>query len=374
MAKPKNAPRPAAGACRRPFLAGAFFSLFLSSFLAACASSPDYPVSSHYDGSHFFNPEGPPGNTFWEVVKMLFSRDYQKWPEKIENLPASPASLDLSENEVAITFVNHATALIQLKGYNILTDPVWSERVGPLSWVGPKRKRLPGLSFDELPKIDLVLVSHNHYDHLDLPTLKMLDDRFSPKIIVPLGNKALLKMSEIRNVEEMDWWGSLPFDSSLTVDMVPAHHRSGRGLFDQNKTLWAGYVLSFRGRRIFFAGDTAYSPHFKAIKAKLGAADISLLPIGAYEPRWFMRAVHTNPEEAAQAHLDLGSKQSIAIHFGTFQLTNEAMEQPLLDLAQARQKLSIPPESFKALPEGQTKIFELERAPASPAAPARAGP
>jgi L-ascorbate metabolism protein UlaG (beta-lactamase superfamily) len=324
-------------------------------------SVPTYPVSDHYDGSYFFNPYGSKTNGLWNTLKLLPSLSFEKWPDFIEN---APSALDLNHplglNEAAITFVNHATVLIQIKGFHFLTDPVWSERVSPYGWIGPKRHRLPGIAFEKLPKIDFVLISHNHYDHLDLATLKRLNTAFAPCFIVPLGNKQLLTDNGITHVQELDWWQDWVVDSHLKVSLAPAQHASARGLFDKDKTLWGSYFITFNHHRLYFAGDTAYAPHFKAIFDHFGPPDIAFLPIGAYEPRWFMKVVHMNPEEAVKAHLDLGSRQSIGIHFGTFQLTNEAINQPVKDLKLALKNKNVTQSEFITLNEGQTRIFELQ--------------
>lgn len=320
---------------------------------------PTYPPSDHFDGSRFFNPTNPEGNGAWASIKMIFSRHFEDWPESVENSPSLDLNRLLKNNEVAVTFVNHATVLIQSKDFAVLTDPVWSERVSPLTWIGPKRHRPPGIQFAQLPKIDFVIISHNHYDHMDLATLKTLNVAFHPRFFVPLGNKTFLERNDIQNVEELDWWQTSEPTSQLKISLTPAEHFSARGPFDKNKTLWGGYVLTFLGHTIYFAGDTAYSPHFKAIREHFGAPDLAFLPIGAYEPRWFMKVVHTNPEEAVQAHVDLGAKQSVGIHFGTFQLTNESIDQPVKDLAAALEIRKISNSEFVTLGEGRTRIFTL---------------
>jgi L-ascorbate metabolism protein UlaG (beta-lactamase superfamily) len=320
-----------------------------------------YPVSDHYDGSRFFNPLNPEGNSVWAGAKMLWTSKFEEWPASVENSPALDLDRKLAPDEVAITFVNHATVLVQTRGFSFLTDPVWSERVSPLTWVGPKRHRPPGVPFDRLPKIDFVVISHSHYDHMDVSTLKNLDDAFGSRFLVPLGNKAFLESKGIANVVELDWWQSLELNPRLKISLAPAEHFSGRSPFDRNETLWGSYVVSFDGHAVFFGGDTAYSPHFKAIRERFGSPDIALLPIGAYEPRWFMKSVHMNPEEAVLAHLDLGAERSIGVHFGTFQLTPESIDQPLKDLDEALKKRNLAKDEFVTLPEGRTQVLNLAR-------------
>jgi len=318
-----------------------------------------YPVTNHYDGKFFFNPtaENPPG--LWRALKMFTSVRFEKWPNVVANHTALDLSHPLGPEQVAVTFVNHATVLTQVPGLNILTDPIWSQRASPFSWVGPQRVRAPGIEWDALPKIGLVLISHNHYDHLDLPTLRKLSRRDRPLILVPLGDKALLRSQGIKYLEELDWWDSLPINGESTVTFTPTQHFSGRGLWSRNRSLWGSYMIHHRGHLIYFGGDSGYSPHYCEIRKRFGSVDLAFLPIGSYAPRWFMKVVHMNPEEAIQAHLDLQSKQSIAIHFGTFQLSAEGLEAPVRELEVARARAGVAPESFYVLPEGVTRIYSL---------------
>jgi len=338
-------------------------SLLSLTFESGYPTQPKCSISDHYDGKKFYNPTHPEDQSFWEIVKFLLTSDKQKWPKSVNNNPHLTLNSDLTQDQVAITFVNHASVLIQIRGMNILTDPIWSERASPLSWIGPKRVRAPGIPFEKLPRIDVVLISHNHYDHLDLKTVKRLNDAFKPKFFVPPGDLDLLKDHGIQNVFELDWWDKQSLSAGVEVQMAPTQHFSARGLFDSFKSLWGSYVIAFYGHRIYFGGDTACSVHFKDIREKIGPLDIALLPIGAYEPRWFMKQVHMNPEEAVQAHLDLGSNQSIGIHFGTFQLSDEQIDQPLIDLKIAINKAALKDSSFIVLPEGNTRLYQLGLAP-----------
>ena len=246
-----------------------------------------------------------------------------------------------------ITLVNHSTALLQVAGANLLTDPIWSRRAGPLPWLGPRRRRQPGVRFEDLPPLEAVLISHNHYDHLDLSTLRQLAARGGHCFIVPAGVGRLLRAHHIAPVFEMDWGDALPLPHAL-VHCVPALHFSARGLFDRNRTLWCGYLIEASAKRVFYAGDTAFGPHFAWIRERFGEIDAALLPIGAYAPRWFMSPVHMAPEEAIQAHAILGAKTSIAIHHGTFQLADEALDAPPRELAALAG-----PAAFLALRNGQ---------------------
>lgn len=309
--------------------------------------------SAHFDGRCYYNP-GVLQRSRWKIFWWMITRHPALWktiPIEQQKIPQQRTA----QGECSITFINHATVLLQLEGWNILTDPIWSERASPISWWGPKRFCLPGVKFEDLPPIDMVLLSHNHYDHMDIATLKRLVKEHQPMIYVPKGNQAYLEANGITSVKELDWWDQEQFSLVYTLHFVPAQHFSSRGLFDYNKTLWGGFVLKGPTRSIYFAGDTGYGPHFEEIKQRLGAPTLSLLPIGAYEPRWFLKTVHLNPEEAVKAHLDLASKQSVAIHFGTFQLTDEGFDEPLQDLEKELKHYQLPPDHFWVLKQGETK-------------------
>ena len=236
---------------------------------------------------------------------------------------------------------------------NILTDPMYSNRAGPLGVLGPRRVRQPAVRFDDLPSISIVLLSHNHYDHCDRRTLRMLGARFDPIAVTPLGNGALIRSAGIRRVEELDWWQESQ-TSALPITLTPARHFSARTPLDRNRALWGGFGFTAGRARIFFAGDTAYAPFFGEVRQRLGRVDLALLPIGAYEPRWFMQAVHMNPAEAVQAHLDLGAIESLGMHFGTFQLTSEGIDEPLRALEDARRERNISASRFRTLGFGES--------------------
>jgi L-ascorbate metabolism protein UlaG (beta-lactamase superfamily) len=262
-----------------------------------------------------------------------------------------PPSLDGST--AVVTFVGHSTFLIQTPAGNILTDPMYSERAGPWNLLGPRRVRPPAVTLDDLPPVSIVLLSHGHYDHLDLQTLRALARRFDPLVIAPLGHDAIVRSAGVRNVETLDWWDGSK-RAPLAVTMTPAHHFTARTPFDRNRALWGGFVVGAGNRRIYFAGDTAYVPFFADIRERLGPIDLALLPIGAYEPRWFMRSVHMNPAEAVQAHLDLEAAQSIGMHFGTFQLTTEGIDDPVNALAGTLRERNVPASRFRAIGFGES--------------------
>ena len=306
--------------------------------------------SDHFDGQRFFNPTGPALQPFTAVPRMLLTRR-ARWPAYVPAVPRQPPARDTAS--AVVTFVGHATFLIQTAAGNILTDPMYSKHAGPWNRLGPRRVRPPAIAFDALPPISIVLLSHNHYDHCDLPTLERLAARFDPLVITPLGNGRLVRTAGIRRVEELDWWQSAQ-SSGLPITLTPAHHFSARGPFDRNRALWGGFMLTADHMRIYFAGDTAYAPFFHDVRQRLGPIDLALLPIGAYEPRWFMQSVHMNPGEAVQAHLDLGATASIAMHFGTFQLTAEGIDEPVRALEEARRARSVPASAFRILGFGES--------------------
>lgn len=331
------------------------FSIILSVlFFSFLASAKKYPLSDHYDGEKFFNPEGHEVKSFWTVLKWKFTSEASEWPESVPN--SNYTLPPLETNKAVVTFINHASFLIQLPGVNVLTDPIYSERASPVKFAGPKRVRAPGLGFEMLPPIDVVVISHNHYDHLDLDTLKRLDGKYHPLFLVPLGDEKLLKNAGIQNVKEMDWWDEVQV-KDLKIIFTPSKHWSARGLFDKCDSLWGSFMLDHSGSKIYFGGDTGYGTHFSKIQERIGAPRLALLPIGAYEPRWFMKAFHMNPQEALKAHVDLGSELSIGMHLGTFQLTDEAYDEPIKALHAGREEMNISPEKFLVLDQGESYSF-----------------
>ena len=313
----------------------------------------ELPLSTHYDGKHFKNTNGS-DKAAGDIATFLWQSLWNEkpWPKAVDNAPADPLVARVTEG-IRITYINHATVLIQTAGLNILTDPVWSQRVSPVSFAGPKRVRAPGVPIEALPEIDVILVSHNHYDHLDtktLTTLRQQQER-EPVIVSGLGNAKLLKKQGFEHAIELDC-GEHTNVGNATVHFVECQHRSGRGIHDQMKTLWGSFVVETPAGNLYFAGDTGYSPHFKAQGERYGPFALSLLPIGAYEPRWFMQDIHLNPEEAVRAHRDLNSTQSLGIHFGVFQLTWETIDQPIIDLADALREQQVPQTAFWVLEPG----------------------
>ncbi|MEZ0487194.1 MBL fold metallo-hydrolase [Fibrella aquatica] len=331
-------------------------------------SAPHYkgPVSDHFDGKKFFTPGAPPASGLGDVIKWQLNHDISEpWPDfrnnPVGNVPDAriPANADTTQpSPVRVTYVNHSTMLLQFDGMNVLTDPIYENRVSPFSFAGPARNCPPGVRFDDLPKIDVLLLSHNHWDHLEIGTVKKLAARDNPRIICPLGVKAFLEQEGVTNVTEMDWQQSVSVNEQTTVHCVPAQHFSGRGMFDRDATLWAGYVIDNKAvGKLYFAGDSGYGPHFKAIGSQFGPIRLALIPIGAYKPNWFMAPVHVNPAEAVLIHQDVLSEQSVAIHFGTFPLADDGEGEPVTDLKKALSAQRIDLERFRALKNGESVNF-----------------
>lgn len=306
------------------------------------------PATPHFNGKTFINPTGKQAKGLVDVLKWMIRRDQGAWTKNYETEIGPKPKPDAEA--LTITFVNHSTFLIQWNHLNILTDPIWSERCSPFSFAGPRRMRPPGINFDDLPSIDIVLLSHNHYDHLDIGTVKKLEARFHPVFIVPLGVQAYLEQHSIKNTVELDWWQET--NAGIRIKSVPAQHFSGRGMLDRDKTLWAGYVLEYDHKKVYFAGDSGYGEFFKEIGKKAGPMDVSLIPIGAYQPKWFMSPIHISPEESVRVHRDVKSKQSIATHFGTFPLADEGQGKAEEDLILALQDQQIPQKEFIIPEEG----------------------
>ncbi|MBX9710976.1 MAG: MBL fold metallo-hydrolase [Xanthobacteraceae bacterium] len=320
----------------------------------------DGPVSDHFDGRHFFDPDGSPPKSLMDLLRWRVSRKADAWPERAPSGFSDIPPQLVADHKIRFTFVGHASWLIQTAGLNILVDPVWSERCSPVSFAGPKRVNDPGIAFDALPAIDVVLVSHGHYDHLDISTLSKLAAKFSPRVITPLGNDVTMKTGDASiRAEPYDWHQRIEIGNGVAVTPVPTRHWSARGLFDRNKVLWASFVIETPAGKIYAVGDSGYGDgkHFRRVREMYGAPRVALLPIGAYEPRWFMQDMHMNPDDAVKAMADCGANQALAHHHGTFQLTDEAIDAPANGLAVALDTAGVAHEKFVALKPGQT--FEI---------------
>jgi len=308
------------------------------------------PPSDHWDGQRFFNPTRADGQPVTAVPRML-TEARARWPSSVAVDVRKPPPL--GDAAAVITFIGHSTFLIQTARGNILTDPMYSERASPVTFAGPRRVRQPAVRFEDLPAISLVLLTHNHYDHCDARTLRTIEQRWHPAVVTALENAPLLKSFGLRQIEELDWWQASAH-SPVAVTATPAQHFSARTPFDRNRALWCGFMIHVAGREIFFAGDTGYGPHFHEIRNRLGSPHIALLPIGAYEPRWFMKDIHMNPQEAVQAHLDLVAARSLGMHFGTFQLTLEGIDEPVIELTESVRGRGLAQETLRAAEFGES--------------------
>lgn len=314
------------------------------------------PVSDHFDGERFRSLQ-PFEKTLGEVLRWMRHRQRGHWQRDLRPVDAPAPPPRVGEGRLRATFVNQATLLLQADDLNLLTDPVWSERVSPVQWAGPRRYRAPGVRFEDLPPIDVVIVSHNHYDHMDEATLRRLSREHDPVFVTALGNAEIMARWGLRRIVELDWGESWTMPNGRCLHAEPAQHWSGRGPTDRNRALWMSCVIETAGGPMYFAGDTGYTGHFNAIRERHGPMRLSLLPIGAYLPRWFMAEQHMDPAEAVQAHLDLRSAFSLGIHYGSFDLADDGQQQPVIDLAAARSGRGIAEEAFEAAAFGIGREF-----------------
>jgi L-ascorbate metabolism protein UlaG (beta-lactamase superfamily) len=317
------------------------------------------PVTDHFDGERFFDPLGVPlrgrGDLFRWFIERRWKGTSAKWPAWAPSPFADHPPQRVEGAALRVTYIGHASFLIQTAGLNILLDPVWSERASPFSFIGPKRVNDPGVAFADLPPIDVVLVTHGHYDHLDVRTLSQLASAHRPRVITPLGNDAIMRNhNPAIAAEGFDWQDRIDLGGAA-VTLVPTRHWSARNLSDRNMSLWASFVIDAPCGRIYFVGDSGYGggQYFREVNRRHGPLKLAILPIGAYEPRWFMREQHMNPAEAVQALSDCGAEFALAHHYGTFQLTDEAIDAPVTTLADALQSAGIPAARFRALRPGE---------------------
>ena len=310
--------------------------------------------SDHFDGQRFFNPGVDTDKGFSDLLRWRREGARVPWPKTVVDPPAVSPPSHVAAGEAAFTFIGQATYLIRTADAVILTDPIFSRRASPFTFAGPQRVRAPGIALDQLPKVDIVLISHNHYDHMDLSSLRALHARFRPTILTGLGNGAYLARKGVPGAIELDWWEDWRAPSGARFTYVPAQHWSSRTGWDRRRMLWGGFMMETGERRIYFAGDTGFFPGFQTIRERCGAPDTALLPIGAYEPRWFMKTQHMNPAEAVEAHRTLGASQSLAMHWGTFQLTDEGIDAPIRALEAARAAADLAPDTFVAPVPGET--------------------
>ncbi len=335
-----------------------FFMAML--MIQTCAAQPVDVTKKHHTRSGFKNVYPFTSPSSIDFLKWRWQRKSKDIPD-IESYHFPLAENDsvflkTNREKKTITWIGHSTLLLQVGGLNILTDPIFSERASPFQWTGPKRAAPPGLKLEDLPPIDIVLISHDHYDHLDKTSIKHLFERPGGKktrFYVPLKLKSWFEDLDIKNVVELDWWDHSLYNG-LKVHAVPIHHWSKRNLFSENKSLWAGWEIKSIDFNFFFIGDTGYSPVFKDIATKLGPIDLCAIPIGAYEPRWFMSAQHVSPKESLIIHQELKCKKSIGIHWGTFILTDEPLDEPPRKLKELQLSMGISERTFSVLQHGET--------------------
>ncbi len=376
--------------------------LVLLPLLGACAQP--LPAGPHRDADGFRNNYTP---TVDRPFGDLLRWKWEAWRADLPQPPRQPTpaqapdlallqangALDARQMRPTVTWIGHASTLVQAGGLNVLTDPIFSERAFPVQFVGPRRTQQPGVALADLPGVDVVVISHNHYDHLDAGSITALEQRAPGKtlFLVPLGLKAFMQELGARQVVELDWWQQVRVrrgadgrtqvldsrpeaaptapsaaDDAVEFNLVPVQHWSARGFFDRRKTLWGGWAVFGPGLHWYVSGDTGYTKDFADTRARFaarnpGGFDLAILPIGAYEPRWFMAQQHMNPADAVQAHLDLGSQLSLGMHWGTFQLTDEPLDQPPRDLAQARRARQLLDDAFFILKIGETRALPPRR-------------
>jgi L-ascorbate metabolism protein UlaG (beta-lactamase superfamily) len=310
------------------------------------------PPSDHFDGLRFFNPgQADTDRSLGDMWRWQSANNRARWPAQVAVTPTVPQT---RRETLCVTMVGHATTLIQLAGLNILTDPMWSIRASPVQWAGPSRVTAPGVAFDDLPPIDLVLLSHNHFDHLDLPTLRRLIARDNPRILTPLGNDTIVRRaSPSARVEVGDWGDRFALADGGEVTIVRANHWSSRTGRDRRMALWGGFMLRLGGKLVYFAGDTGFGDIFPAMRATFGEPDLALIPIGAYAPRWFMASQHCDPAQAVRIFEEVGARQAVAIHWGTWQLTDEPRDEPPRLLGEALAARGIAADRFAILHPGE---------------------
>lgn len=364
---------------------GRALALLSTLLLSSCTSvNPYYNASlAHHTPSGFRNNDiGPIDKTFAELIRWQVERraqnlpkpPLQATPQATPNLPAIQAYN--GSKAPAITWIGHATMLVQAGGLNVLTDPIFADRASPIPFIGPKRVQPPGIRLADLPPIDVVLISHNHYDHLDTASVRTLHQRAQAAgkptlFLVPLGLKAWFADLGITEVVELDWWAKHAL-RGVVFTLTPVQHWSSRHFSDRSQTLWGGYAVLAPELHWYFTGDTGYSGDFAKTRAHFathqaantgGGFDLALIPVGAYEPRWFLKDQHVNPLEAVQIHRDLGAKRSVGLHWGTFEISDESLDQPPRDLAQTVRAQGLQDDDFSVMAIGETRFLKRRPAP-----------
>jgi L-ascorbate metabolism protein UlaG (beta-lactamase superfamily) len=319
------------------------------------------PASDHYDGTRFFNPGGEEPAGLGNLIRWKLGNGNKPWPREVKSpFPPAIPEKKVVGDRIVVTMVGHASMLLQVGGLNILTDPVWSERTSPLSFAGPKRVNPPGIRVDDLPHIDVVVVTHNHYDHLDLVTLQHFHERDKPQFVTPLGNDTIIRASVAdAHITVMDWDGKQTLGADVAVHCEPCHHWSARGMGDRRMALWAAFVFETAAGKIYHIGDTGFHDgiNYRQVREKHDGFRLAILPIGAYEPRWFMKAQHQNPEEAVEGMLLCDAAYAVGHHWGTLKLTDEAVDDPVRALHRSLDAKGVARERFRAMRPGE--VFEV---------------
>ncbi len=313
------------------------------------------PCSDHFNGKTFFQPHHGYAGRIRDLLRWkLVGKRPRPWPKSVPFTPAAPPAQP-APGERVVTWIGHATFLLQTSGANLLFDPVFSERASPVAWAGPKRVHPPGVAFADLPPIHAVLVSHDHYDHCDLPSLRALARAHDPVFITPLRHTDLLHQAGAKRLIELDWWQSHALAVDLRITLTPSKHWSNRFGSPRNHRLWGGFAVEHGEKCVWYVSDSGYDAEiFREVRRRCGPPDLALVPIGAYEPRWFMEPMHMNPAEAVQLHLEVGARLSLAMHWGTFQLTDEGRDEPVAALAAARDAQGVSSEAFRTVAPGES--------------------
>ena len=315
-----------------------------------------FPESDHCDGERFFSPWASTDRGLKELREWRRRRQRSGWPDHVPLARHEPPPAVVERGKIAVTFIGHSTFVLRTSDAVIITDPVFTTHAGPFGRLGPRRVRPPAIPLEDLPAIDVALVSHSHYDHLQPSSLRAIARRGSPAFVTSLGLRPYLEGLGLPRVTDLDWWEATDVGGAR-VTGVPAQHFSARTPWDRNRTLWSGFVVESGDATVYFAADSGYCPAFAEIGRRFPRIDVALIPIGAYEPRWFMQPLHVNPEEAVRIHLDVAPRVSVGMHFGTFQLTDEAIDEPLRALERARAARGVPAEAFRTLDFGETLVF-----------------